>query len=84
MVSIGIPTDDDTEDRPVVPGWQVPLAKFFDRRNWHAPPAMYAYDFGDDWMFKVKLETIEPDDAKEVALGILGGSGEAPAQYTEY
>ena len=49
VVSIGIPTDDDPEDRPVVPGWQVPLAKFFDRRNWHAPPAMYTYDFGDDW-----------------------------------
>ena len=42
VVSIGIPTDDDPEDRPVVPGWQVLLAKLFDRRNWHAPPAMYA------------------------------------------
>ena len=40
VVSIVIPTDDDPEDRPVVPGRQVPLAKFFDRRNWHAPPAM--------------------------------------------
>ena len=49
MVSIGIPTDDDPEDRPVVPGWQVPLTKFFDQRNWHAPPATYVYDFGDDW-----------------------------------
>lgn len=49
VVSIGIPTDDDPEDRPVVPGWQVPLSKFFDHRNWHAPPVMYAYDFGDDW-----------------------------------
>ena len=49
VVSIGIPTDDDPEDRPVVPGWQVPLSKFFDQRNWHAPPANYAYDFGDDW-----------------------------------
>ena len=49
IVSIGIPTDDDPEDRPVVPAWQEPLSKFFDHRNWHAPPATYAYDFGDDW-----------------------------------
>ena len=48
-MSIGIPTDDDPEDRPVVPGWQVPLASFFNQRNRHAPPAMYAYDFDDDW-----------------------------------
>lgn len=46
VVCIGIPTDDDPEDRPVVPGWQVPLSKFFDQRNWHAPPATYTYDFG--------------------------------------
>ena len=39
VVSIGIPTDDEPEDRPVVSGWQVPLSKFFDQRNWHAPPA---------------------------------------------
>src|SRR6266850_8608669 len=32
VVSIGIPTDDDPNDRPVVPGWQVPLSKFFDQR----------------------------------------------------
>lgn len=30
-------------------GWQVTLSEFFDQRNWHAPPVMYAYDIGDDW-----------------------------------
>lgn len=47
--SIGIPTDGYPSDRPVMPGWQMPLSKLFDQRNWHAPPATYAYDFGDDW-----------------------------------
>jgi hypothetical protein len=62
VVSIGIPTDDDPEDRPVVPGWQVLLSKFFDQRNWHAPPAMYASDFGDDWQHVLVHEGFESAD----------------------
>jgi hypothetical protein len=61
-VSIGIPTDDDPEDRPVVPGWQVLLSKFFDQRNRHAPPAMYAYHFGDDWQHVLVHEGMESAD----------------------
>ena len=51
MANVPIPIRQATrKPRPrLVPGWEVPLAQFFDRRNWHAPPAMYAYDFGDDW-----------------------------------
>jgi hypothetical protein len=56
VVSVGIPTDDNPEDRPVVPGWLIPLSKFFDHRNWHAPPVMHAYDFGDDWQHVVVHE----------------------------
>lgn len=37
VVSIGIPTDDDPQDRPVAPGWQVPLSKFFDQRSTGMP-----------------------------------------------
>ena len=33
VMSIGIPPDDDPNDRPVMPGWQVPLSTFFDQRN---------------------------------------------------
>lgn len=49
LVSIGIPSDEESPDRPVLPGWEIRLASFFERSGWHAPPAMYAYDFGDDW-----------------------------------
>ena len=59
VVSIGIPTDDDLEDRPVVPGWDVPLSRYFERRGWQAPPAMYAYDFGDDWEHVLVHEGME-------------------------
>jgi hypothetical protein len=40
VVSIGIPTDEDPENRPVRAGWEVRLSQFFERRAWHAPPAM--------------------------------------------
>jgi Plasmid pRiA4b ORF-3-like protein len=59
VVSIGIPTDEDPEDRPVIPGWKVPLSKFFESRPWHSPPALYAYDFGDDWEHVLVHEGIE-------------------------
>ena len=39
VVSIGIPTDEDPEDRPVLPGWDVRLSRFFDRRAWDREPA---------------------------------------------
>lgn len=63
VVSIGIPTDDDPEDRPVIPGWDVPLSRFFEKRGWHAPHASYAYDFGDDWehvLVHEGMESAEP------------------------
>ena len=58
VVSIGIPTDDDPDDRPVVAGWQVRLSEFFDRQGWHAPPAMYMYDFGDDWQHAARRGSV--------------------------
>ena len=63
VVSTGIPTDDDPEDRPVIPGWEVALSGFFERRGWHAPPATYAYDFGDVWehvLAHAGVESAEP------------------------
>jgi hypothetical protein len=46
VVSIGIPTDDDIQEHPVIPGWKIPLLRFFEPQAHHAS---YAYDFGDDW-----------------------------------
>ncbi|MGE5816276.1 MAG: hypothetical protein ACM36C_17450 [Acidobacteriota bacterium] len=59
-MSVGIPTDDDPDDRPVVAGWQVRLSAFFDRQGWHAPLAMDAYDFSDDWQHALVHEAFEP------------------------
>lgn len=49
LVSIGIPTGEEADDRPMLPGWKVEVSKNFVNAGWHVPPAIYAYDFGDDW-----------------------------------
>jgi hypothetical protein len=41
----------------------------------------FHYDFGDDWRFDVKLERIEPPDAKIKAPRILEKHGKSPKQY---
>ena len=80
VASIGIPTEDDPQDRPVVPGWQVPLSKFFDQRNWHAPPAMYAYDFGDDWQHVLVHEGFESADDNRKYPRCVAGEGRCPPE----
>lgn len=80
VVSIGIPTDDDPEERPVVPGWQVPLSKFFDHRNWHAPPVMYAYDFGDDWQHVLMHEGFESAEDGRKYPRCVAGEGRCPPE----
>jgi hypothetical protein len=46
----------------------VPLSKFFDQRNWHAPPAMYAYDFGDDWQHVLVHEGCESARSSQIPI----------------
>jgi len=80
VVSIGIPSDDDLEDRPVMPGWQVPLSTFFDQQNWHAPAATYAYDFGDDWQHVLVHEDMESADDDTTYPRCLAGQGRCPPE----
>jgi Plasmid pRiA4b ORF-3-like protein len=44
------------------------------------------YDFGDDWRFTIKLERVEPSDAKARSKKprILESHGEAPEQYPDW
>jgi hypothetical protein len=49
VVSIGLPTDMMSPDRPIAPGWTVPLSRHFESREWLGLPILYAYDFGDGW-----------------------------------
>jgi len=80
VVSIGIPIDDDGDDRPVVPGWDVLLSTFFDRRGWHSPPAIYAYDFGDDWQHVLMHEGFESADDGRRYPRCVAGEGRCPPE----
>jgi hypothetical protein len=80
VVSIGIPTDEDPSDRPVTPGWKVPLERFFEKRAWHAPPAMYAYDFGDDWQHVVVHEGMESAEDSLTYPRCVAGARRCPPE----
>jgi hypothetical protein len=80
IVSIGIPTDDDPDDRPVIPGWKVPLVKFFEGRAWHALPVLYAYDFGDDWEHVVMCEGFESADEQVKYPRCVSGARRCPPE----
>jgi hypothetical protein len=80
VVSIGIPTDDDPEDRPVIAGWEVPVSRFFDRRGLHAPPAMYAYDFGDDWEHALVHEGVGSAESSFTYPRCISGARRCPPE----
>jgi len=54
---IGIPDDDYEDD--TLPGWEVPLYKYF---SGHGDDAIYEYDFGDSWVHKIILTDILPQN----------------------
>jgi hypothetical protein len=44
----------------------------------------FVYDFGDNWQFKVLLESIEPPGTKKKKPALLEKHGKAPEQYPYY
>ena len=67
-------------DAEVMPAWHVPLSKFFDQRNWHAPPATYSYDFGDDWQHVLVHEGFESADDNRAYPQCVAGEGRCPPE----
>lgn len=79
-IAIGIPTDMNDAKRPATPGWKVSLAEIFESRSWHALPALYAYDFGDDWAHVLTHEGIEPAKASLNYPRCLSGARRCPPE----
>jgi hypothetical protein len=80
LVSIGIPTGEEAQDRPVVAGWDVPISRFFGQQGWHEPPATYAYDFGDDWQHVVVHEGLGSADDSLTYPRCVAGEGRCPPE----
>ncbi len=54
VMEIGIPDEDLCEGDPeIMPGWKIPIAKYFATLGMTAE---YVYDFGDNWIHEVLLE----------------------------
>jgi hypothetical protein len=55
---IGIPSDELWEDLPEVhPGWEIPVTEYLSQPG---EQAEYEYDFGDSWLHRVTLVSIDP------------------------
>ncbi len=54
---IGLPDEEGILDRDVLTGWKKKIANYFMSTN---DKAAYVYDYGDDWVHKIELETILP------------------------
>jgi hypothetical protein len=80
LASVGIPTGEEAEGRPVFAGWDVPIDRFFNQQSWHGPPAIYAYDFGDDWQHVLVHEGVEPADESLAYPRCLAGKGRCPPE----
>jgi hypothetical protein len=55
IAEIGIPLEDDFDDRPVLVGWEVPVMSYLSKP---AASVAYEYDFGDGWNHRVLLQEI--------------------------
>ncbi len=67
---IGIPDEDFPEERPCVPSWQVRVSEYFAEGR---PPALYVYDFGDDWQHVLMYEGAWPADPSVAYPRCVGG-----------
>ena len=74
----GIPDDSGFHGvRDVLTGWEHAVAPYL---TVDGHPALYTYDFGDDWQHEITLEAITEDDGDHVLPRCLAGEGVCPAE----
>ena len=74
---IGIPDDEWPEERPMLAGWEVPLAPHFPRVGTHVS---YLYDFGDGWRHIVTFEGTQPRQDGESYPRCVDGARACPPE----
>jgi len=75
---LGIPGDQRL-DGPgrVLPGWEHRVVNYL---RPDTSPALYTYDFGDEWQHEVVLEAIHNDEQPSRLPRCLAGEGQAPPE----
>lgn len=74
---IGIPGDEFQDERPCKPGWTVAMSAYFGAAE---QPALYVYDFGDNWRHIVMYEGIVSVDPARVYPRCVGGARACPPE----
>lgn len=72
-IIFGIPDEDDEMD--TLPGWKHKISKYL---NLEEPNMKYVYDFGDDWIHLIQLETILPAEKGVTYPVCLSGRRNSP------
>lgn len=76
-VRIGLPDPDEPVRESVLAGWEVPVSAYVGPGS---PPALYTYDFGDDWHHIVYYEGTEPARPRTKYPRCLTGAGACPPE----
>ena len=77
-VRLGIPDDSGFYGvSEVMPGWKQGVIKFLKPGSL---PALYTYDFGDEWQHEILLEAALPPDPDVELPGCVDGEGSCPPE----
>ncbi len=76
-VVVGLPNDDDRDDRDSKLDWETKIIDYFTLDN---QTARYLYDFGDDWEHTVELEAILPGARAQRYPRCVDGSRACPPE----
>ncbi len=74
---LGVPHEDDIDPESTIPEWEVPVASYLTLAH---RSLSYEYDFGDGWVHKVTLESIEKRDKKKTYPLCTGGHRACPPE----
>lgn len=74
---IGIPDEDFPGERPCLESWRVKIEDYFTDST---PPALYLYDFGDDWRHSVTYEGAQPADVAVTYPRCVSGARACPPE----
>src|SRR5712691_11681934 len=79
--AIGIPAGEEPPgERPPVPGWRVRVSNYFNHRQYHRVPALYVYDFGDDWEHALVYEDEQPIEPSMTYPRCVAGARRCPPE----